>query len=367
MFDDIRPYRDDEVVAIIRKLVKAKELQSSVAIYTMPWLYRTLPVVARFLVKVSLWLKVHKLDSVDAVQKEMAKYLFRLIRKSTHGFTHSGLDKLDLSKPTLFISNHRDIVLDPALVNYALFEVRGKTVEIAIGDNLLAKEWISDLMRLNKSFIVKRGEKNKRAMLAASKTLSAYIHHALTDNKQPIWIAQKEGRAKDGVDKTNPALVSMLLLNKPKEQSIADYLDELNIVPVSIAYQYDPCDQDKAKELATIEATGSYQKSEHEDIRSITRGLVGNKGKIHLAFGTPIQGEFSDSKAIAAAIDAQIIANYKIFDSNQAAFDCLRNPQIKINDSCPIQPRLANLDEAQQRWLLTMYANPVAAKKGLAL
>ncbi|MBV1908850.1 MAG: 1-acyl-sn-glycerol-3-phosphate acyltransferase [Kangiellaceae bacterium] len=365
MFDDIRPYRDDEVVEVIQKLANDRELLSSVAFYTLPWLYRPLPAIARWLVKISFRTKIGKFTSVEAVQKEVAKYLFKLVRKSTDGFSHSGLKELDFSKPSLFISNHRDIVLDPALVNCALFEEGAKTVEIAVGDNLLSKQWISDLMRVNKSFIVKRGEKTKRAMLTASKNLSAYIHHALTDNQQPIWIAQKEGRAKDGIDKTNAALVSMLLLNKPKTTTIEGYLNEINIVPVSISYQYDPCDRDKAKELATIEATGSYEKSEHEDIQSITKGLMGNKGKVHLAFGTPITGDYSDSKAIASAIDQQIIGNYKIFDSNQTAFDLLQNLAATVDNKCLIQQRFNDLDDDQKRWLLTMYANPVIAKNAL--
>ena len=365
MFDDIRPYHDDEVVKVIRKLVNEKELQSSVASYTLPWLYRKFPSFSRLIVKLSLRLRLHKITDVAAVQREMAKYLFRLIRKSTNGFSHQGLTDLDLTRPTLFISNHRDIVLDPALVNYALFDVGEKTVEIAIGDNLLTKEWISDLMRLNKSFVVKRSEKTKRAMLTASKNLSAYIHHALTEKQQHIWIAQKEGRAKDGLDKTNSALVSMLLLNKPKEVSIESYLQTLNIVPVSISYEFDPCDRDKAKELAIIEETGSYEKSEHEDLRSITRGLVGNKGQIHLSFGEPINGEFSDSKAIAAEIDRQIINNYRLFDSNQTAYEQLKDVANNKSEVSLFKQRLADLDDAQRRWLLTMYANPVAAKKNL--
>ena len=365
MFDDIRPYRDDEVVEVIKKLANDKELLSSVAIYTMRWLYRPLPGLARTIVRLSLLRKISKITSVEAVQNEVAKYLFKLIRKSTDGFTYSGLKELDLTKPSLFISNHRDIVLDPALVNYALFDIGAKTVEIAVGDNLLTKEWISDLMRINKSFIVKRSEKTKRAMLTASKNLSAYIHHALTDKQQPIWIAQKEGRAKDGIDKTNSALISMLLLNKPKPMAIKDYLDELNIVPVSIAYQYDPCDQDKAKELATIETEGKYEKSEHEDINSITKGLMGYKGKIHLTFGTPIAGDFADSKEIAAAIDQQIIGNYQLFDSNHVAYERVKDAHSKVNKNCLIEKRLAELNETQKKWLLAMYANPVVAKETL--
>ncbi|TQV72343.1 cytochrome C oxidase Cbb3 [Aliikangiella marina] len=366
MFDDIRPYRDSEVVSVINKLVAEKELQNSVAIYTLPYIYKFFPSLARLIVKVSLKMRVKQVRSVSDVQNEMAKYLFRLIKKSTDGFSYSGLDKLDMNQPTLFVSNHRDIVLDPALVNMALFESGANTVEIAIGDNLLTKEWISDLMRLNKSFIVKRNEKTKRAMLTASKTLSAYIHHALTDNGQHIWIAQREGRAKDGLDKTNAALISMLLLNKPKELSISDYLKQLNIVPVSISYELDPCDRDKAIELATIEQTGSYQKSEHEDIQSITRGLVGQKGKVHIAFGEIIDGDFQDSKSIAAAIDKQIINNYRLFDSNNAAYELLKDNS-SVPDESHLESRMVNLDANQRRWLLTMYANPVAAKKGLQL
>jgi 1-acyl-sn-glycerol-3-phosphate acyltransferase len=367
MFDDIRPYNDDEVVAVIRKLVNEKELQSSVASYTMPRLYRWLPGFSRLLVKFSLKSKLRKISDVASMQKEVAKYLFRLIRTSTKGFSHSGLQAIDLSKPTLFISNHRDIVLDPALVNLALFEVGASTVEIAIGDNLLSKVWISDLMRLNKSFIVKRGEKNKRAMLAASKHLSAYVHHALVEKKQHIWIAQKEGRAKDGLDKTNSALISMLLLNKAKETSIAEYLLQLNIVPISISYEFDPCDTDKARELAIREATGSYQKAEDEDIRSITKGLTGYKGRIHLAFGEPIAGDFADSKAIATAIDKQVIGRYQLFDTNQVAYQQIKSQSPESTASGTLHQRLAGLTEAEQRWLLTMYANPVAAKKDLKI
>lgn len=366
MFDDIRPYRDHEVVVIIEKLVAEKELQNSIAIYTLPYLYKLLPSLARFLVKLSLKSRVAQFKTVNDVQNEMARYLFRLIKKSTDGFTYSGLAELDLTQPTLFVSNHRDIVLDPALVNMALFDSNENTVEIAIGDNLLSKEWVSDLMRLNKSFIVKRNEKTKRAMLMASKNLSAYIHHALTDNNQHIWIAQREGRAKDGLDKTNAALISMLLLNKPKETSIGDYLKQLNIVPVSISYELDPCDKDKAIELATIEETGTYEKSEHEDIRSITQGLVGHKGQVHIAFGEVISGDFEDSKSIAAAVDEQIIKNYRLFDSNNTAYELLKDKQ-DVPDESHLDWRMENLNDRQRRWLLTMYANPVAAKKELNL
>lgn len=362
MYSDIRPYRDNEVVEVLSRLVNDKEFQTSIAAYVLPLMYKIVPSITRWVIKHSLQRRTRTFTTIDDIQQEAAKYLYRLIKRSTAGFSYSGVENLDPKKPMLFISNHRDITLDPALINLALHESGFTTLEIAIGDNLLSKPWISDLMRLNKSFIVKRSEKSKRELLKASKQLSAYVHHTLNDNQQNVWIAQKEGRAKDGLDRTNSALISMLLLNKSKTLSIEQYLTQLNIVPVSISYEFDPCDQHKAKELAELEKTGNYQKDEHEDIRSITQGILGNKGRIHLAFGKIIAGEFADSKAVAAAIDEQIISNYKLYDSNQSAYQALNGSGQVIS---PLQQRLENLDAQQQKWLLTMYANPVKSKQQL--
>jgi len=212
---------------------------------------------------------------------------------------------------------------------------------------------------------VKRSEKTKRAMLQASKQLSSFIHHSLTTNIQNIWIAQREGRAKDGIDKTNAALISMLLLNKDKKTSISDYLQELNIVPVAISYEFDPCDRNKAIELAAKEAHGEYQKSENEDLKSMAQGLVGKKGKIHIEFCAPLQGDFADSKAIANAIDQQIIANYKLYDSNLTAHTLLHNKSAQPAMAEQFTQRLQGLTATQQHWLLTMYANPVSGKQEL--
>jgi 1-acyl-sn-glycerol-3-phosphate acyltransferase len=360
-FDDIRPYNDDEVVDILHKLINEKELQSIIANYVMPRTYRLLPWLCRNLVKLSFSIKVKKFICVASLQKEVVKYLNRLIRNSTNGFSYSGLELFDSSKPTLFISNHRDIALDPALVNFALHQAGSTTAEIAIGDNLLTKPWLSDLMRLNKSFIVKRGEKSKRAMLNASKNLSAYIHYTLNQKKQHLWIAQREGRAKDGLDKTNSAVISMLMLNREKRQAVADYLKELNIVPVAISYEFDPCDRDKSIELAAIENDGKYQKSEHEDIDSIAKGLIGYKGKIHVEFGCPLTGEFSDSKAIAEEIDRQIISNYRVTENNQAAFDYLTENKKSLAFES-LNKRMEGLKENEKKHFINMYANPVLAQ-----
>jgi 1-acyl-sn-glycerol-3-phosphate acyltransferase len=364
MFDDIRPYHDDEVNDVLKKLCEEKDLHTSLASLSSPLLLKFAPWLARLLVRWSLKSRIKHLHQIKDIQEEVAKYLHKLIKNSTNGFSFDGIDNIDSSKPCLFISNHRDIVLDVALVNFALHQNNMNTVEAAVGDNLLHKKWVADLMRINKSFIVKRNEKTKRAMLNASKQLSAYIHFALNEKQQNIWIAQREGRAKDGLDKTNSALISMLLLNKAKGVSIADYLAQLNIVPVAISYEFDPCDNDKAKELAEKQATGSYEKQEGEDLKSITQGMLGQKGKVHLSFCQPIQGEYEDSKAIAKAIDKQIIAQYKLHPSNLSAYQILNEkPATNINSS--LLQRMDHLSEKEQNWLLTMYANPVFAKNAL--
>ena len=230
MFDDIRPFRDNEVSIVIDRLINENEFQACVAQLAIPRIYRLSPWFAKKITKASLKYRTQFFTSVDQIHLEGAKYLKKIITKSAKDFSYHGLEKFDLNRPALFISNHRDIVLDAALVNLALHQKGINTVESAVGDNLLTTPWVSDLMRLNKSFIVKRSETTKRGMLKASKDLSAYIHHAITDNQQSIWIAQREGRAKDGLDKTNPALISMLLLNKDKTTAISDYLEQINIM-----------------------------------------------------------------------------------------------------------------------------------------
>jgi len=246
-----------------------------------------------------------------------------MIRRTTDGFTLSGLDQLDPNTAYLFVSNHRDITLDPAFVNYALFNDNRETLRVAIGDNLLSKPYVSDLMRLNKCFIVKRSVTAPREMLSNFKTLSSYIQQSLIEDNNPIWIAQAEGRAKDGNDKTHPAIIKMIAMSKSRDESFGEFINRINIVPVSISYELDPNDAAKAKELYVVNKYGKYRKSEHEDVASITRGIKGDKGKVHLSFGTPLKGEFNSADEVATEVDRQIIGNYLLHPSNYFAYKML--------------------------------------------
>jgi hypothetical protein len=273
----------------------------------------------------------------------------------------------------LFMSNHRDITLDPAFTNYALYHNKRETVRIAIGDNLLTKPYVGDLMRLNKSFIVKRSERGPRQILKAYQDLSAYIRHSIQTEQVPIWIAQREGRAKDGIDRTEPAIIKMLAMNRDKQsESFADYMAGLRIVPVSISYELDPCDGLKAAELHEIASSGSYEKDEHEDVTSIATGIAGDKGQVHVAFGRVLPGGLETPEAVAAQVDRQIVENYCLHRSNVLAYQQLYGEgavlPIDARDargSCSDEAFLARINAlpAEHReCALGIYANVVLAK-----
>lgn len=275
------------------------------------------------------------------------------------------------------MSNHRDIVLDSAFVNYCLNDRGRNTCEIAIGSNLLKEPWVKKLVRLNKSFIVKRNVP-KHEMLEASKTLSAYISHALHDKQQSVWIAQREGRAKDGNDKTNPGLLKMFALHNTGD--LLDYLISLNITPISISYELDPCDYLKIPELLAKEKDEKYEKYDGEDEKHMALGMKGNKGRVHIEFTKPINEQieaFRDIKnrnellkKVAQVIDANIYRHYKLWDSNYIAYDILNNSSKYANNYTEaskvkfvqyMDSRLkeyANIDDAR-RIFLQMYSNPI--------
>lgn len=373
-FADIRPYNDDETPGVLAHLLADRELLAAIAGLKLgPW-YRlfswiVFPLISRYLRR-----QMKGVSTVADFQRVVKHYMDHMIEHSTTGFTVSGLDALDPGQPYLFMSNHRDIVLDPAFVNYALYHSHHNTVRIAIGDNLLTKPFVSDLMRINKSFIVKRSAKGPRQILAAYKILSAYIRHSIEVDRCPIWIAQREGRAKDGNDRTEPAIIKMLAMSQDKKsETFSDYINALRIVPVSISYELDPCDAAKANELYRVATEGRYEKSEHEDVASIATGISGQKGAVHVAFGTPLQGEFAGADAVAEAVDRQVIANYKLHPSNLFAYRMLRGAEPDLPDLPEQQPdmarrertfqeRINSMPESQRPLALGIYANIIEQK-----
>jgi len=357
-YQEIRPYNDDEIPAAIDRLINDEEFISAILHHRFSNHAAWFKALMSPILKVYLKFKWAKFTSVEAIQIEVAKYLRNSLRDTTDGVVYSGLEKLDQETAYLFISNHRDIAMDPALVNYGLNKQKHKTVRIAIGDNLLKKPCTTELMRINKSFIVKRSAKAPREMMKALSQLSSYIKHSLTTGNS-IWIAQKEGRAKNGNDQTDPAILKMLHVEGRKQKMpFPEYIKTLKIVPVAISYENDPCDIAKAKELYEREQTGSYQKSEFEDIDSIIQGIVGYKGRVHVSFGDVIDGDFETPDALAKALDSQIHQIYKLFPINYCAANtggegCTDKAKQTLDE------KLAQLPEGAHKFLTDMYAYPV--------
>lgn len=361
-FSDIRPFNDNEVEDALKRLINDDLFINAVIKYRFPafsskfaWLLR---------VAIKLWLKRKwaKYHNVHDLQLGIAKIMDKMISETTSGVTYSGLDQLDREKNYLFISNHRDIAMDPAFVNYGLHLDGRDTLRIAIGDNLLSLDCASDLMRLNKSFIVKRSAKAPREMMKALAHLSAYIKHSL-DEGQSIWIAQREGRAKDGNDKTDPAILKMFYVNGKKQKlSFPDYMKTLNIVPVTISYEYDPCDKFKTIELYIKKTQGDYIKRKQEDIMSIVRGITGRKGHVHVAFGTPVTENLTTPEALAGEIDMQISQNYRLYPNNYIAAG-ITNEIITDAAVDVFNKRINELPKEMHPIFEQMYAYPVQKKR----
>ncbi len=367
-FDAIRPYRDEEVEEVLERLAEDQELLTALLRFKFPRLATSFVApLLRLLLSRVLKKRLAKIHSIDDLQLYVAGYVARMLATTSKGFSVDGLEELDQDQSYLFVSNHRDIAMDPALVNYALHTREKTTARIAIGDNLLQKPWVTDLMRLNKSFVVQRSAKGVRQMMAAFKLLSEYIHHTLKNEQQSIWIAQREGRAKDGIDHTDPAIIKMFCMaEKKSDKSFAEILGSLNIIPVALSYEYDPLGVQKARELATLEEEGEYAKAEFEDITSIAQGIAGYKGRVQVAFGKPLTNEEMQSPASAAqAIDAQISRLYRLFPSNYLALEALDElgdmalPEFDTATRAAFNEHLAACPPEYRKHWLTMYANPV--------
>lgn len=373
-FDDIRPYDDGEVPAVIARLIADPEFIDLLLSRRAPLLAKICPYLARPFIRRSLRRLTRDMLTVAHVQGYMTVALKTLLAATTDGYSFSGLDKLDPSKAYLFMSNHRDISLDPALVCLGLAMAEHQTARLAIGDNLLSKSFASDLMRVNRSFIVKRSASSRREKLEALKVLSRYIRHSINAERVSIWIAQAEGRAKDGCDRTDTALLKMLSLSKGEGQDFATATGELNLIPVSISYEYDPCDADKAMELHAGQQGIAYVKTEFEDLDTIQKGLLGYKGRVHVSFGDPVGDKFDCATTLAEEVDRQILRGYRIFPTNIMAWEMLGNSQgldaLKAQwpkedwsqAEIAFQARLDLIPAAHRPILLAAYAAPIGSQ-----
>ncbi|HBV77391.1 MULTISPECIES: 1-acyl-sn-glycerol-3-phosphate acyltransferase [Vibrio] len=365
-YKEIRPYNDDEIPEALERLINDEEFINAIIKYRFshkPTWFKKLVSPA---IKIYLKFKWSKLKTVEDIQREVELYMGSTLAKTTNGVTYSGLDKLDPEQSYLFVSNHRDIAMDPALVNWGLYNHGHRTVRIAIGDNLLKMPCATEMMKLNKSFIVKRSIKAPREMMKAIGLLSSYIKHSLETNNS-IWIAQREGRAKDGNDLTEPAILKMFHVEGRRQKiPFGEYMKSLKIVPVSISYENDPCDIAKATELYEIEVNGHYKKTEFEDIQSIVKGIIGDKGRVHVSFGDVITDDFETPEDMALELDRQIHALYRLYPVNLLAAG-KESDSITAEVEANFARKLKLLPAGAQQKLVEMYANPVAKKTTLDL
>lgn len=371
-FEDIRPLTNEEVKGAIEELIDNKDLEQAFR-YIKPDLdwQEFSNVMKTFQTKEDFKAKL----GYEAVMM--------VAKNTTFSLTISGRSRLpEGHEPCTFISNHRDIVLDAAFLNVMLFEVGYGLTQVAIGDNLLISPWIKTIVRLNNSFIVKRNVTGRQQLLASAQ-LSSYIHHTIKETKESVWIAQREGRAKDSDDKTQTSILKMLNMGGDKE-NILDNIIELNIVPVAISYEYDPCDFLKAKEFQQKRDNPEFVKSRRDDLLAMETGILNNKGRVHFTIGSPINSKLQELDremekndlftAIATTIDKEIYKHYRFYPCNYVAYDMLTNTN-RFSSNYGLKDRrqfetylqgqldkivLPNKDEDFLRSkILEMYTNPL--------
>ncbi len=378
-FEDIRPLNQDEVQSAIEKLLASDEFRSAIR-YIKPNLNWD-----EFAATMRACKTKEQFKSTLGYEAVMT-----VAQKTTFSLTVSGRSRLPEGKSACtFISNHRDIVLDASFLNLILFDVGYGLTQVAIGDNLLIRPWIETFVRLNNSFIVKRGV-SVRQMLEVSYTLSAYIHHTIKETKESIWIAQREGRAKDSNDRTQPSVLKML--NMAGDKDILSNLASLNIVPVSISYEYDPCDYLKAKEFQLKRDNPDYHKTQQDDLLNMETGILGNKGRVHFTIGNRINDRLAELDPnkdknelfaeVANIIDKEIYRHYRFYPCNYVAYDLLHGTR-RFSDHYGLKDKkefeaylqgqldkidIPNKDEAfLRRMILEMYTNPLVNNLSLSL
>lgn len=322
-FSDIAPYGQEEFKEKMAHLVNEEGFEHAVR-YVMPDV--DYPEFVKLLLSVK--------DGNEFQSKVMRSFLEMLVKRTTSGITCGGLDNISHDQRYTFMSNHRDIVLDASFLNYCFLTNDFPTSEVAIGNNLLIYDWITVLVKLNKSFIVKRNLKITQALVAA-RQLSAYIHYCINQKHESLWIAQREGRAKDSNDITQESLIKMIGLEGGG--TLLENIISANIIPVAISYEYDPNDYLKATEFLLKRLDPAFKKSPHDDLLSMETGLLQPKGRVHFQIGRGINDILTKLPAdtdkaeilknVCSAIDCEIHSNYKIFPINYIAHDLLHHNQ----------------------------------------
>lgn len=371
-FANISPYTDEEAVAALKRLSH----------------HPMLPFISKYLFpkeRVNLLAKaLRKVESIDDFQQTvMSKVVSAVVDSTSAGFTYDGIENIKGDRKFLAISNHRDIILDPALTQWTFFNEGLPMTQICVGSNLLSSRTFEDLLRSNRMIKVIRGI-SARELYLCSQHLSRYIRHTITSGTASVWIAQREGRTKNGLDVSEQGILKMFDLSGTGD--FKNNFQELNMIPMSISYEYEPCDARKARELLIKRETGSYTKKPNEDMHSILTGIRQWKGGIHLSIGKPITEleiiraswyEKNDRyQAIRRTIDRRIIAGYKLWKTNYMGYDLMTGtdrfaemytPEDLENFKAYTEHKLGKLERRLDRDALRVifwhiYGNPVLAK-----
>lgn len=369
-FDDIRPYYDHEVQSVIQKLIHEGQF---IKLAQFIWPEISIQDIQE---------KANRVKTAFDFQVEfMHGAIHEIIKRSSSGLTFGGFENIIPGKPYLFISNHRDIMLDSAILQTLLVDKGHQTSEITFGNNLMSPGFITEFGRINRMFTVQR-EGNSKELYNISRKLSAYIRHTITNKKVSIWIAQRNGRTKDGFDFTQTGLLKMLNISNTK--SLTQGFKELNIIPMSISYEYEPCDFLKARETYLSSLHTIYKKDPDEDLKSIVTGITHYKGKIHLTLGNlkneeldglnQFENDNEKIKQLATLIDSKIYEGYRLFKTNYLAYDILNSSNqfyenYTVDEKQQFEAYLAKglssleMNTPELKTLvLNIYANPVKQK-----
>ena len=365
-FDSIRPYHDDEVHQVLIDLSNNRRFLKMLFSTGRFNKIRYLP-FSRKVLSLVLKNRIKNIKSVSQYQDAFEAVVSEVIKNSIKKFSITGIENLDPNKGYLFVANHRDITLDSALLNFTLHQNNFKTTYNAVGNNLLSEKWASDLMRLNKSFIIDRSDKSKRDIYKSLNLASEFIYNTIVNENESIWIAQKQGRSKDGNDYTDPSVIKMIHLNARKKLSVNDYLNSLNLIPISISYEKDPNDLLKAKEMYLTDLNQKYIKERKEDMESIFLGINGSKGDVHLNIGKAMHFDSDSYEECSDQITEAIKQSYQSHPTNYAAAVIQGKPNNnskyspeEINEAIEyLENRMNLIPEDMRPYFLNQYSNSV--------